>query len=453
MRDLVRIFNSKTKELEEVTNSAGAALKMYVCGPTVYASPHIGNARSVVVYDLLFRLLSTQTEVTYVRNITDVDDKINKAARENGESIFALTKRVTEDFHTGCAAINCLPPTHEPRVTDNIDEVIATIAKLIENGHAYAADGHVLFNVKSYANYGSLSRRSVDEMLAGARIEVAPYKQNAGDFVLWKPAAEADDDSAKFASPWGTGRPGWHIECTAMSVKLLGETYDIHGGGADLMFPHHENELAQGVCAHKGSDYARIWVHNGFLTVEGEKMSKSLGNFVTLREMLDSGVNGEIIRWALLSTHYRKPLDWSEKLIGDAKKTLDGFYRLPNIEATSAQASTEVLEFLGDDLNISKTYAYLLEQLTEFNKNGDEKTAEKLIANLKFLGFLQQSADTYFGRGASNEDAEIEALITARKQAKSDKDFAKADKIRAELDALNIIIDDKRDGTTEWRRK
>lgn len=449
----MQLYNSKTKSQAKLEFSKNNLLKMYVCGPTVYASPHIGNARSVAIYDLLYRVLLSQAEVKYVRNITDVDDKINKAAKENGETIYALTERVIDDFQSGMKAIGCLPPTHEPKVTDNIPEIIETIEKLIENGNAYEAEGHVLFDVKSYADYGSLSRRSVDEMLAGARIEVAPYKKSPGDFVLWKPAAEEDDESAKFQSPWGIGRPGWHIECTAMSVKLLGETYDIHGGGADLTFPHHENELAQGVCAHKGSEYAKIWVHNGFLTVEGEKMSKSLGNFVTLRELLDAGINGEVIRWALLSTHYRKPLDWSEKLLGDAKKTLDGFYRLPNIETVEAAASSEVLEFLRDDLNISKTYAYLLEQLTEFNKNGDAEVAEKLIANLKFLGFLQQNSDAYFGRGASDDDAEIDALIAARKQAKADKDFAKADELRAKLDSLGIIIDDKRDGTTEWRRK
>ena len=430
---------------------------MYVCGPTVYASPHIGNARSVAVYDLIYRLLQLHTDVIYVRNITDVDDKINKAAQKNGETIFSLTKRITEDFQTGMKAIGCLSPTHEPRVTENISEIIYTISKLIENGNAYAAEGHVLFDVKSYADYGSLSNRSVDEMLAGARIEVAPYKKNPGDFVMWKPASAADDESAKFDSPWGVGRPGWHIECTAMSTKLLGETYDIHGGGADLMFPHHENEIAQGVCAHKGSEYAKIWVHNGFLTVEGEKMSKSLGNFVTLRELLDAGVNGEVIRYALLSTHYRKPLDWSVKMLTDSKKILDGFYRLPDIKSAIAEPSSEVLEFLEDDLNISKTYAFLGEALSEFNKSGDLEVAKKLRNNLRFLGFLSQSADEYFGRGdagdAKENNLEIDALIAARKQAKADKDFAKADAVRAQLDALGIIVDDARDGTTSWRRK
>jgi cysteinyl-tRNA synthetase len=449
------LYNSKTKAQAKLILNKNNELKMYVCGPTVYASPHIGNARSVAVYDLLYRLLKLQTNVTYVRNITDVDDKINKAAQENGETIFALTKRVTEDFHTGMAAIGCLPPTYEPRVTDNIAEIIEVISKLIENGNAYEAEGHVLFDVKSYAEYGALSNRSVDEMLAGARVEVAPYKKNAGDFVLWKPASAADDESAKFESPWGVGRPGWHIECTAMSVKLLGETYDIHGGGADLMFPHHENELAQGVCAHKGSEYAKIWVHNGFLTVEGEKMSKSLGNFITLRELLDEGVNGDVIRWALLSTHYRKPLDWSAKLLADAKKTMDSFYRV-EVQTTLNDPTDELLEFLNDDLNISKTSAYLIELLGEYNK-GDLAAGEKLITNLHFMGFLQQSADEYFGRVASNDakenNAEVDALIAARKQAKADKDFAKADIIRAQLDSLGIIIDDARDGTTSWRRK
>ena len=448
------LYNSLSRQKEVFKPLVPGHARVYACGPTVYSYAHIGNARMAVVFDLLARVLrGIYPKVTYVSNITDVDDKINKAAQENGETIYALTKRITEDFQSGMKSINCLAPTHEPRVTDNMLEIIDTISKLIENGNAYVAEGHVLFDVKSYAEYGSLSNRSVDEMLAGARIEVAPYKKNSGDFVMWKPASANDDESAKFQSPWGVGRPGWHIECTAMSTKLLGETYDIHGGGADLMFPHHENEIAQGVCAHKGSEYAKIWVHNGFLTVEGEKMSKSLGNFVTLRELLDTGVNGEVIRYALLSTHYRKPLDWSSKLLADAKKIVDGFYRLPEIESAVAEPSAEVLGFLEDDLNISKTYAFLSECLSEFNKNSDAEVARKLRNNLKFLGFLEQTADEYFGRDDVGEEAEIDALIAARKQAKADKDFTKADVVRAQLDALGIIIDDKRDGTTEWRRK
>ena len=440
-------YNTRTKKQEKFIPLTNGKVGIYACGPTVYASPHIGNARSAVIYDLLFRVMRESYEVTYVRNITDVDDKINAAAIERGITINQLTKEVTQDFHEVMAKLGCLQPTIEPRATEHISDMINVTEKLIANGNAYVAEGHVLFDVSSDKNYGHLSRRSQDEMIAGARVEVAPYKRNPADFVLWKPASPNDDASSIFESPWGKGRPGWHIECTAMSTKYLGVNFDIHGGGLDLTFPHHENEVAQACCANPGSSYANFWIHNGFLTVNGEKMSKSLGNFITVRDLLAKGVNGEVIRWALLSSHYRSPLDWSDKLLSDSRKQLEGFYR---VESKGTKVEQKFLEILHEDLNVSKAYAYLNELATEYNK-GNKEAGEKLVSNLKFMGFLQQTPDEFFGR--SSADSEIENLINLRKEAKSAKNFAEADRIRAELDAKGIIIEDKPGGVVEWRRK
>lgn len=328
---MLQLYNTLSGKKEPFKPLKEDHVTMYVCGPTVYARPHIGNARSVVVYDVLFRLLSTlYPQVTYVRNITDVDDKINAAAIERGISIQALTSEVTQWFHDDITALGCLPPTHEPRATEHIDGMIEMIEQLIDRGHAYVgSDGeHVLFDVTSYHNYGLLSGRKLEDQEAGARVAVESYKHHAGDFVLWKPADDEDDASSKFDSPWGVGRPGWHIECSVMSSRFLGNSFDIHGGGADLKFPHHENEIAQSCCANEGSVYARYWVHNGFLTVNGEKMSKSLGNFVTVRDLLDAGIKGEVIRLALLMSKYNEPLDWNSEKIRDAEKLLDKWYRI-----------------------------------------------------------------------------------------------------------------------------
>ena len=442
----MRFYNTNTKKQEELKPLVAGKIGMYVCGPTVYASPHIGNARSVVIYDLLYRVLKTQYDVTYVRNITDVDDKINAAAKENGEPISALTTRVTADFHEVMAKLGCLPPDVEPRATEHILEMVGLIEKLIKNGNAYVAENHVLFDVTSDKNYGHLSNRPLDEMIAGSRVEVAPYKKNPGDFVLWKPALADDDPSSIFQSHWGPGRPGWHTECVAMSTKYLGDNFDLHGGGADLTFPHHENELAQGCCANPNSVYANTWIHNGFLTVDGEKMSKSVGNFTTVRELLQSGINGEAIRLALLTSHYRKPLDWTEKLLTDSKKMLDSFYR---VEGEGAKVESEFLEFLYDDLNTAKAFAYLNELVKEFNK-GNLEAGNKLAANLKFLGLKNLTMDEYFGR--TNDNSEIENLIEQRKSAKANKNFPAADKIRAQLTEMGIVIEDKPGGVVEWRK-
>jgi cysteinyl-tRNA synthetase len=323
----IHLFNTLSRKEEILKTIESDHLKIYVCGPTVYDRPHLGNARSVVIYDLFFRLFKNIfPRVTYVRNITDVDDKINAAAKERGISIQELTKKNTDFFYADIDALNVLRPTFEPRATDHIPEMIAMIQKLIAKNHAYENRGHVLFDVESYKNYGALSNRHLDEMIAGSRVEVATYKKNPLDFVLWKPADEQDDPSSIFESPWGKGRPGWHIECSAMSEKYLGADFDIHGGGADLQFPHHENEIAQSCCANDHSHFARFWIHNGFLTVNGEKMSKSLKNFITVRDLLDQGISGVVIRYLLLSTHYRKPFDFNQKALDDAQKSIEKFY-------------------------------------------------------------------------------------------------------------------------------
>jgi len=438
---MIRLSNTLTRTVEPLSPIDPAHVKIYVCGPTVYARPHIGNARSAVVYDQLVRLLRHQyARVTYARNITDVDDKINAAAIARGITIQTLTQEVTQQFHDDMAALGVMRPDIEPRATEHIDGMIAMIETLMESGHAYEAEGHVLFAVASDPNYGKLSGRSRDDMIAGARVEIAPYKKDPADFVLWKPADAADDASSKFGSPWGVGRPGWHIECSVMATTHLGKDFDIHGGGSDLMFPHHENEIAQACCADHASHYARMWVHNGFLTVNGEKMSKSLGNFITVKDLLDKGVKGEVIRFALLSTRYNEPLDWTEKLLGDAQKVLDKLYRkLP--EGTHAGTpNRELLEALCDNLNTPKAIA-LLQTIED---------AAELQASADLLGLLQQSSQSWF-QGAQEDSTWIEAEIAARNAAKKSRDFATSDAIRDALKEKGIILEDSPQGTS-WRR-
>lgn len=415
-------------------------VRMYVCGPTVYDRPHLGNARSVVVYDVLYRLLCQlygKEQVNYTRNITDVDDKINAAAKANGEPISALTARVTDWFHADMAALNCLAPTHEPRATRHIDKMIELIESLIKHEHAYVADGHVLFAVNSYERYGQLSGRKLEDLVAGARVEVESYKRHPGDFVLWKPADAQDDASSVFDSPWGRGRPGWHIECSAMSYAYLGENFDIHGGGADLMFPHHENEIAQSCCAIPGAAFATYWVHNGFLTVNGEKMSKSLGNFITVKDLLDQGIHGEVIRLAFLMTKYNEPLDWSDKLLSDAKKTLDGWYR--QVPEEAAEVPDAFVEALADDLNTPKAISLM-----------HAAAPEQLLAMGRMLGLLEQTPSHWFKGG--NDETSVQERIDARIAAKKAKNWAEADRIREELYEEGIILEDRPDGSTDWRK-
>ena len=443
----LRLHNSLTRQKERFTPLDPSHVRLYVCGPTVYDLAHIGNARPVVVFDVLARLLRRLwPRLTYVRNVTDVDDKINARAQESGEPIGAITARTLADFHTDMAALGALPPDIEPRATAHIGDMIGLIERLVASGHAYAAEGHVLFAVGSFAAYGRLSGRSPDELQAGARIDVAPYKREPGDFVLWKPSTP---DLPGWDSPWGRGRPGWHIECSAMSWRYLGETFDIHGGGTDLIFPHHENEVAQSLCAFPGSRFARVWVHNGMLLVNGEKMSKSLGNFLTVRDVL-AKAPAEAIRLLLLRAHYRAELDFSDAALAEARKDLDRFYRaLEHAPAAAADAVPElVMEALCDDLNtplaISRLHA-----LADAALAGDAQASAGLRAGGAVLGLLQQDPTDWF-RGGS-DTAAIQARIDERQTARRARDFARADAIRKALEAEGILLEDGPGGTT-WRR-
>ncbi len=448
----IHLFNTLTHKEEPITTLEPGHLKMYVCGPTVYDRPHIGNARSAVIYDLLFRFARVVfPKVTYVRNITDVDDKINKAAKEQKISIQELTQTITNFFYADIGALNVLRPTHEPRATENIAEIITMIEKLIANGNAYVNKGHVLFNVSSYADYGKLANRQLDEMIAGSRIEVADYKNDPLDFVLWKPADDEDDISSVFQSPWGDknngGRPGWHIECSAMSSKYLGTDFDIHGGGADLQFPHHENEIAQSRCATPGSHYARFWVHNGFLTVNGEKMSKSLKNFITVRDLLDQGVSGVTIRYLLLSSHYRKPLDFTQKALDDAKYSLEKFHETiaPDFnQSPSNGVPSIILAHLADDLNMSKVIA----ELHQMSKKGEKA---ELAATLDFLGLYDPNFLSRKVKNFSVDESFINEQIALRLIAKQEKNFAEADRIRKSLLEKGVSLEDVSGGKTIWK--
>ena len=452
----LQLYNTLKRGKEVFEPLDPANVRMYVCGPTVYARAHIGNARPVVVFDVLYRVLRHEygaDRVTYVRNITDIDDKIINAARENGESIGDLTARTEDAFHQDMEALGALPPNREPRATETIAEMIDMIAALIAKGHAYEAEGHVLFDVPSMPDYGKLSGNSRDEQIAGARVDVAPYKKDPADFVLWKPSA---DEQPGWDSPWGRGRPGWHIECSAMSKRWLGETFDIHGGGRDLIFPHHENELAQSVCAH-GAEFVRYWMHNGYLKVDSEKMSKSIGNVLTVRELLDDGWPGEVIRLVLLSAHYRQPLDFSEDALVQAKAALDRIYgalrQVANVDANSNEVPAEVVAALEDDLNTPLAISHVHELVTALNKAENHGTSAALkgalLAAGNLLGLAQDDPESWFQGDAG--DAEIDGLIERRNQARRDKDFAEADRIRDELAARGIVLEDGAGGTT-WRR-
>lgn len=455
----LHLHNTYTRTKEEFEPIDPAAVRMYVCGPTVYDDIHIGNARPLVIFDVLARLLRHRYgkgAVTYARNITDVDDKIIDRALENGESIDVLTARTAANFHVAAAEIGCLPPDIEPRATDHIPQMIALIENLIAKGHAYVAEGHVLFNVPSMPDYGKLSGRNRDEMIAGARVDVAPYKQDPSDFVLWKPST---DTQPGWDSPWGRGRPGWHLECSAMSKEHLGTSFDIHGGGVDLVFPHHENEIAQSHCAYPDESFARYWVHNGYLMSEGEKMSKSLGNFYTVTDLLKE-FPGEALRLALLKTHYRQPLDFTKDGVREARQELNRFYRALALgEAGGGNVGVipkGVLDGLSDDLNtpLALTGVHAAaDAVFAAEKDGDAAALAVAIGALKaagsLLGLLQHDPQLWF---QGDGDEAIDALIEERNAARADKDFARADEIRDQLDAQGIVLEDGAGGTT-WRRE
>ncbi|MDQ2080186.1 cysteine--tRNA ligase [Xanthobacteraceae bacterium Astr-EGSB] len=447
----LKLYDTLSREKRAFVPIDPERVRMYVCGPTVYDFAHIGNARPVIVFDVLYRLLRElygAGHVAYVRNITDVDDKINARAAERGISIRDLTEDTYRNFRDDVAALGCLPPTVEPRATEHIGEMRQLIERLIASGHAYVAEEHVLFSVGAMPDYGQLSKRPLDEMIAGARVDVAPYKRDAMDFVLWKPSKPGEPS---WPSPGGIetpGRPGWHIECSAMSWKHLGETFDLHGGGIDLVFPHHENEIAQSRCAFHTGVMANYWMHNGFLQVEGEKMSKSLGNFFTIRELL-ADWPGEVLRFNMLRTHYRQPIDWTVKGLEESWKTLDDWYALA-VEDGQEHVAGAVLEALSDDLNTPRMLAEL-HGLKTRAQAGDRLARGEFVSSLRFLGFLRESASDWAARRHVSSDidaAQVEALIATRTAARKAKNFAESDRIRDELAAMGVVLKDSKDGTT-----
>jgi cysteinyl-tRNA synthetase len=432
---------------------------MYLCGPTVYNYAHIGNARPAVVFDVLARLLRRKYKLTYARNITDVDDKINQASIDTGKPIDEITRHFITAYNDDMGALGVLPPDLEPRATQHVDEMIEMIAALIEKGFAYEAEGHVLFDVEANPDYGKLSKRDIREMIAGARVEVAPYKKAPQDFVLWKPSTP---ELPGWDSPWGRGRPGWHIECSAMSATHLGRTIDIHAGGQDLVFPHHENELAQSTCAYDGEPFARYWVHNGFLSMDSTKMSKSLGNVLLVRDLIKEE-SGEVIRLALLSAQYRQPLDWSDETLDDARHKLDRLYGairgidIDDAVRNAAEPPATFITALEDDLNTPKALAELFDLARILNKTEDQAERQKLAAELRaagdLVGLIQGDPDEWFsGSDDGDLDAEeIESLLAQRDAARASGDYAAADKIRDDLAGRGITIEDGSSGT-RWRR-
>jgi cysteinyl-tRNA synthetase len=447
----LKLYDTLKREKRTFTPIDPARVRMYVCGPTVYDFAHIGNARPVIVFDVLFRLLRHvygEKHVTYVRNITDVDDKINARAAERRISIREVTEETYRNFKEDVAALGCLPPTAEPRATEHIEEMKALIERLLKSGNAYVAEDHVLFHVASMKDYGRLSNRSLDEMIAGARVEVAPFKKDPMDFVLWKPSGPGEPAWPSPAGIKTPGRPGWHIECSAMSWKHLGETFDIHGGGIDLVFPHHENEIAQSRCAFHTPVMANFWMHNGFLQVEGEKMSKSLGNFVTVHELLKDWP-GEVVRFTMLQTHYRQPMNWTLAGLREAEKNLEHWYGLTG-DATPGYLCADTIDALLDDLNTPKAFAALHELRGEATK-GAKPAAASLKASAQLIGLLQLSQAQWTAfrpESAAVDETRVVSLIEARDTARRTKNFKEADRIRDELAAMGVVLKDSKDGTT-----
>ncbi len=453
------LYNSMTRSKQPFQPIDSERVTMYVCGPTVYNRVHIGNARPAVVFDTLYRLLmSLYPNVQYARNITDIDDKIMKTAAQLGEDISVLSTRYAEAYFEDMQALNNLPPTIVPYATQHIPEMIDMISRLVAKSHAYESEGHVLFAVQSMADYGKLSGRSLDDMLAGARVEVASYKKYAGDFVLWKPSADGEPG---WDSPWGRGRPGWHLECSAMIEKHLGDSIDIHGGGQDLIFPHHENEIAQSCCAHDGKPFANVWMHNGFINIEGEKMSKSLGNFRMVNDLLEQ-YPGEVLRYVILSAHYRSEQHFGKDLLDSAWRSLDALYGFLRTQVGTESAVVDIADThayaaLLDDLNTPVAISELHKLAREMNGADGNSVSEakgRWVAAAGVMGLLQQDPEQWFthSRGGTDISAEeIEVLIAKRNQAKADKDYAGADGVREELKAMGVVLEDSREGT-KWRR-
>jgi len=446
----LKISNTLTRSKEKFIPIDEKNIRMYVCGPTVYDYPHVGNARPLIVFDLLFRLLSKiypNSKVTYVRNITDIDDKIIEASNKSKISIQDLTSKVTKDFHDDCNYLGCLNPTIEPKATEHLNEMINLIKKLIQNDFAYESNGHVYFQVTKFKKYGNLSNKKIEELISGSRVEVSDNKKEPGDFVLWKPSKE---NEPSWDSPFGKGRPGWHLECSAMSEKYLGNHFDIHGGGLDLIFPHHENEIAQSVCANKNEKFSNYWLHNGYVTVEKQKMSKSLGNFITINE-LKKNYNGQVVRLAMLSTHYTQPFDWNENILDVSQKSLDKWYEFYSDDME--EISEENLKFLLDDLNTPLMISNIHE-LYKKAKTGDSFSAKQLSSSCKILGLFNQTYDEWknFKKIGKITAEEIEKLISERDKARSKKDFKTSDEIRDLLVSKGVLIKDK-DGITTWEYK
>ena len=445
------LTNNLTNKKEKFIPKDKNNVRMYVCGPTVYDDPHIGNARPVVVFDILFKILKNKyPNVTYVRNITDVDDKIIKSSKENNISISELTKKITQSFNEDCIYLNCEKPNHEPKATEHISEMIEMISELIKKGFAYENNKHVYFEVKKFRDYGQLSNKKLDELVAGSRIEVSDNKKNPEDFVLWKPS---ETDEPSWDSPWGKGRPGWHLECSAMAKKYLGHDFDVHGGGVDLLFPHHENEIAQSRCANDSKAFANYWLHNAFITMSNEKMAKSQGNILKIKDFRNNK-SGQVLRMALMSAHYRQPLDWNDKLLEECENTISKWYNVYLNIKTKLKISDEILKPLLDDLN-TPGYIANLHKLYEKAAKGSDENKILFISACNFIGLLNETKEDWLKfkkNKVSISENEILIKINQRNEARVNKNYKEADKIRDELLDKGVLIEDK-DGKTTWKFK
>ena len=448
----IYLTNNLSNKREQFVPMDENNVRMYVCGPTVYNDPHIGNARPLVIFDILYKVLKNKFKsVNYVRNITDVDDKIINFAKENNVSIKELTDKIIKSFAEDCSFLKCEEPNHQPKATEHIDLMIEMTKTLISKGFAYENEKHVYFEVKKFEDYGKLSNKKLDELIAGSRIEVSDNKKNSEDFVLWKPSNE---DEPGWDSPWGRGRPGWHLECSAMSKKFLGDEFDIHGGGIDLIFPHHENEIAQSRCANSTKTFANYWVHNAFLTMSNEKMAKSQGNIIKIKDFREGNISGQVIRFALMSAHYKQPLDWNDKLLKDCQNTLDKWYKIYDQKFETVNIKDEIISPLYEDLN-TPGYIANLHKLYDSALNGTDDDKKTFISACKFVGFLTETKEkwiSYKKKNVSLSEKEIEEKINERNKARTEKNYQKADEIRNELLDKGVLIEDKGDKTT-WKLK